>query len=660
MDVLSSLFDGAPYGVAVLDDAVRWVYLNPALALINQRPVHEHLGRHPVELVGAWARPWVDRIEQVLRTGRAQPAERVVIPYSDRRAVFELTYSPVSGLDVLHGGRGVMVHVTDVTAAYAERSLLGLLSSGAALLAAAEDLGEVAHALASIGAEVVSGHAAVAVVEQERLRLLATAGPGVPALEGRHDETLLLPPQATAAGAVATGLVQQADTAEEVLRRNADGGLLHHVDVDWVLALPVVVGGEVAAVLELGRTGGGPAAEGAVDAVSTLVAMGASAVARVQRSLARSERRLRDALDALLEDVSIAEAVRDDAGAVVDFRIVYANRRSVDGAGRALSEQLGAHVLDLYPAFRANGLFEEFVRVVETGEPFVADERRYDDEVDGRPIRGWWSLMVSRLGDGYLAASRDVTSLVESRIRAAELLEARRSEREAVQLLQQFALPLRLPSVAGLGLAAAHLPAGGDAPLGGDWYDAVALPDGAVGLVIGDVAGHGRAAAQAMIDVRRYIGSLTGERLSPAAVLARANEHLLAAGTDVMVTCCYAVVDAAGRRLTYALAGHPPAVVRDASGTVLAGGVPGPPLGVLAEAAYEERSVDLVGPFALVLYTDGLVERRGEDIVDSLEGLRAVVAAATSPDAEVLRTTLLERFSGNPSDDACLLVVTGG
>lgn len=657
--MLSSLFDEAPYGVAVLDEDVRWVYLNPAMAHINARPVHEHLGRHPVDLVGSWARPWVERIELVLRTGRAQPAERVVIPYPEHRAVFELTYSPVSGLDVLHGGKGVMVHVTDVTDAYAEQSLLALLSTGAGLLAAAEDVGDVAQAVASIGAEVVSGRAAVAVVEGERLRLLAVSGPGVPALGGRVDTLLPLLPHVMAAEAVATGLVQRAETPDEVLRRNADGaGLLDGSPVAGVLSVPVVVGGEAVAVLELGRTGRRRFTDGVVDAARTLAAMAGAAIARVQRSLAKSERRLREALDALLEDVTIAEAVRGEHGAIVDFRIVYANRRSVDGAGRALSEQLGARVLDLYPAFRENGLFESFARVVETGEPFVADERQYDDVVDGTAIHGWWSLLVSRLGDGYLACSRDMTSVVESRLRAAQALEAQRSEREAVQLLQQFALPVRLPSVAGLDLASAHLPAGGETPLGGDWYDAVAVGDGRVGLVIGDVSGHGRDAAQAMIDVRRFIGALTSEQLTPAQVLHRANENLLTKPTDAMVTCCYAVVDVPARRLTYALAGHPAPVVRDGRGTALGQSPPGPPLGVTADATYVDSTVDLDAAFSVVLYTDGLVERRGEDLGASLESLRDAVATAERADAESLRTAIVARFAGNPSDDACLLVAS--
>lgn len=364
-------------------------------------------------------------------------------------------------------------------------------------------------------------------------------------------------------------------------------------------------------------------------------------------------------LDAMLDDVAVAVAVRDDGGTVVDFTLTYVNDRSVDGAGRRRDELVNASVLTLYPQWRASGLFDRFRAVVDSGVPYVADALHYVDEVDGRIIEGWWRLSVVRFGDGYLATSRDVTA----EVRAARDLEAARAmaaaERNAVQLLQEMALPRALPAVAGVDLAAHYRPAEHVVPIGGDWYDAFVLPDGRVGVVVGDVAGHGRSAAASMVRQRTTVTALARLDASPATVLTRANAAALAEG-DAFTTCCYAVVDLAAATLTIARAGHPPAVL------VTHGRTTGPvwspaglPLGVDGAAVYREIVVPLDGPSTLVLYTDGLIERRGDDLADSIARLSDLVDAGPRTGSAALCTALVDAVAGDRiDDDFCVLVCT--
>ena len=361
------------------------------------------------------------------------------------------------------------------------------------------------------------------------------------------------------------------------------------------------------------------------------------------------------ALDAMFDQVAIGEAIRDESGRIVDFRMVYLNRSSLDGAGRTARDLVGRTVLECFPAWAEHGQLERFARVVETGEPYVADRLPYADVTDsGTPIVGYWNLSVVRFGDGYITASRDVTDLVaDERARRAAERQAERS-RLAVELLQRAALPDQLPVLDGIELAAHYEPAVGEQPVGGDWYDAFALDAGRLGVVIADVSGHGLDAAAYMVQVHNIVRALAVEHEDPATVLERANHVISRLGEHTLfATCCYAVVDPVTGEVAWASAGHLAPLRVGTTAPHLPTDV-GPPLGVDATARFPEARAALAPGDMLVLFTDGLVETRAQAIEARLDLLAdRATAARDLPIAEAVHHLLA--LPGQRTDDLALV-----
>jgi PAS domain S-box-containing protein len=200
---------------------------------------------------------------------------------------------------------------------------------------------------------------------------------------------------------------------------------------------------------------------------------------------------------------------------------------------------------------------------------------------------------------------------------------ARAYEREVgtVEMLQRSLLPDKLPIVPGLKIAARYRPGGAD--VGGDWYDAIPLDDGRVGLAMGDVVGHGLGAASLMGQLRHAARAYALEGHSPPAVLDRLDRLVRSLPGAQMATLLYVVVDADLTTLRFASAGHvPPLVVDPDSGARFLEGAPNPPLGVFESSGHKELAVELEPGSTIVLYTDGLVEERGVSIDSGLAALR--------------------------------------
>jgi serine phosphatase RsbU (regulator of sigma subunit) len=172
--------------------------------------------------------------------------------------------------------------------------------------------------------------------------------------------------------------------------------------------------------------------------------------------------------------------------------------------------------------------------------------------------------------------------------------------------------------------------------VGGDWYDVLPLPDGRVGLVVGDVQGHSVEASAVMGQLRIALRAYAAEGHSPGTVLARTGRLLADLDTDLFATCCYLSLDPATGAIEAARAGHPlPVRIAGGPGTALDTGdlrtaveldLPGgPPLGVDPQARYPETAAVLAPGETLLLYTDGLIECRGESIDTSLDRLLATV-----------------------------------
>lgn len=351
---------------------------------------------------------------------------------------------------------------------------------------------------------------------------------------------------------------------------------------------------------------------------------------RLQDQLRQDE--FRAAMDAMLDQVTIVRSERDDDGTIVDFVVEFSNAATRDGAGRGRDELVGRSLIEMYPSIVESGLFAKYVEVVESGVPLVVDRMQYRDlTADGTPIEGWWSLRVVRFRDGYLASSRDDTEtvLAEQEMQRAE--ERDLLTRHALVVLQEAALPRRLPASERVEFGALYRAVEQELPVGGDWYDAFTVPSvGGVGVVIADVAGHGMEAAGVMLQMRHAMRALAFEGAEPDGVLTRANTLLRTMSAELQfVTCCYSLIlERAGRlEMHSVLAGHPPPVLGRAGGAVLVGCTPGPPLGVAPDPTYRVERTELRAGDRLLWYTDGLVERRGEALPDSLQRLREVFAA---------------------------------
>jgi len=224
------------------------------------------------------------------------------------------------------------------------------------------------------------------------------------------------------------------------------------------------------------------------------------------------------------------------------------------------------------------------------------------------------------------------------------------------EMLQRSLLPDRLPQAPGIELAATHLPGAGDAELGADWWDVVAMPGGAVGVAIGDVAGRGAGAATLAATLRNGLRSNASDCAGPSDALRRLNRLVDDSGRE-MSTLLFVVYDPATGALRGANAGHPPAIIRRANGRVQRWeAARSLPLGVIAEAQYQEDAIRLVPGDALLLFTDGLIERRGLAVGAALERLEGLVPASGS--ADELRTAVLDGMLRGRDHDDDIAVLT--
>ncbi|HEX5967221.1 MAG TPA: SpoIIE family protein phosphatase [Intrasporangium sp.] len=238
--------------------------------------------------------------------------------------------------------------------------------------------------------------------------------------------------------------------------------------------------------------------------------------------------------------------------------------------------------------------------------------------------------------------------------------EARtRREHDIAETLQRTLLPERLPDVPGVGLAARYVPATSDVQIGGDWYDVLQVPGGRVGLAIGDVAGHGPSAAASMAQLRMALRVYALQDPSPTSVLRSVHRLVSQLPMPEMVTLLYAVFDPATRTVRYTSAGHPPILAFDRTkASFLRGGL-APPIGVTAQAFYREEVHELGPGTTLLLYTDGLVERRGDSITKGLDRLSEAAKAMAGADLERLCDHLLRSMIvlGDVADDVALIAV---
>ncbi|HTX27995.1 MAG TPA: GAF domain-containing SpoIIE family protein phosphatase [Streptosporangiaceae bacterium] len=255
----------------------------------------------------------------------------------------------------------------------------------------------------------------------------------------------------------------------------------------------------------------------------------------------------------------------------------------------------------------------------------------------------------------FTAEDVELLQLAADRAAAAVQSMTAQADRVAVAALQRSLAPSALPVVAGAEMAARYVP--GTGAVGGDWYDVFTLPSGELGLVIGDVAGSGLAAAVIMGRMRSALRAYALETRDPAEVLARLDRKMQHFEPDALATVLYAVLEPGLGLMRICLAGHFPPVValpgRPAELARVAGGMM---IGVIPGAERPVTTLRVSPGTLMCFYTDGLVERYGEPIDDGLARLRQVVTAE-SPDAAC--SAVMQALVGRESarDDIALLVV---
>lgn len=234
-----------------------------------------------------------------------------------------------------------------------------------------------------------------------------------------------------------------------------------------------------------------------------------------------------------------------------------------------------------------------------------------------------------------------------------------RREHEIAETLQRSLLPSRLPEIPGVDLAARYVPATGDVQIGGDWYDVVQLPGGPIGLAIGDVAGHGLRAAATMGQLRMALRAYALRDPSPVEVLRGMHQLAVQLPLPEMATLIYLLFDPDTRVVRFANAGHPPALLIAGESSRFLVEALAPPVGVTTDDHYTEASVELQPGATLLLYTDGLVERRDASIQVGLDRLAHEAASHAGSDLEELCDHVLSALieHGRNTDDIALVAL---
>ncbi|MFE9957575.1 PP2C family protein-serine/threonine phosphatase [Micromonospora sp. NPDC005299] len=285
------------------------------------------------------------------------------------------------------------------------------------------------------------------------------------------------------------------------------------------------------------------------------------------------------------------------------------------------------------------------------------------------------TVLVARLSqhlpldDGYVGFVRLAGATVAQALQRAQARQAERRvailERELSERLQRSLLtpPAQPPRTE---VAVRYQPAAERARVGGDWYDSFLLPDGSLTLVIGDVAGHDQQAAAAMAQIRnvlRGVAYVVGK--PPGGVLEGLEATMRGLGVEALATAVLARVEQDEEQarngvhtLSWSNAGHPPPVLVNPDGTAaLLRTPPEMLLGVQAGVARGDHRVTLTPGCAVVLYTDGLIDRRDAVIDDGLAELVRSLTGRLGSTAEQLCDELLARFAASSDDDIALVVL---
>jgi PAS domain S-box-containing protein len=320
-----------------------------------------------------------------------------------------------------------------------------------------------------------------------------------------------------------------------------------------------------------------------------------------------------------------------------------------------------------------------------TGRPWAAGSRERARSIEVHGIHSMMAVPLRArgitLGLSILSRHRTPEPFGEDDLLLAEELAARAAvcvdnarrytrERAIALELQRSLLPHRAPRQAAVEVASRYQPASTRAGIGGDWFDVIPLSGARVGLVVGDVVGHGVQASATMGRLRTAVRTLADVDLPPDELLTQLDDIVLRLDSErtadeaedadspgeIGATCLYAVYDPVSRRCSMARAGHPPPALIAPDGEAAFLDLPiGPPLGV-GGLPFETAEFDVPEGSVFALYTDGLVQAPDRDLDDGLARLRQALCGAGRPLEETCDGVLGSLLTDRPVDDVALLL----
>lgn len=605
--VFDTVLDQSSTGVMVFDAELRIAYVNDVAARIGGRPADDHVGRRLADLFPRTAAQVDSLVAEVFEHGAVARDEEVVwespSPPHERR-YWMATYVPVRAASDQQYVAVIYIETTPTRRAHDRLSrLIDALPTFVGMCTAE-------------GVLLEANQATLAATALSRDELV-----GLPLWEASwwsEDAEV----QAQLREMLATAQSGRQARADIVVHRPGRTS----VTVDFQL-VPIIEHGTVTALVPSG-----------IDITAR------NAERDRLQSLATLSRHLNGALTA----AQVARLVVAHAQGVVDADFVNVALLDDDRQGfHVVSPNMGPEIESRWGNVGLDGPRTPFHDVLATGRPVLVsrEERRlrYPELVRDTDRVGLDTTaalpLVDEVGDvfgvigvGWVAPGEFpdelrlrldlLADLSSHALRRAQRTEARD---RLVQELQDevLAMPDASPT---LDVALAYEPARGDIGLGGDWYDVVELGASCTAVVVGDVAGHGITAAARMTEAKATIRTLV-LNVPHAEVIPAANRSLAHFDSGYIATAAVAWVDTGAGTLEWRLAGHVPPIVRTPDGPArLLSGAHHPPIGTPNEAQ-EQDPVPFPEGSLLVLYTDGLVERRNEDIGVGLERLRSIVEA---------------------------------
>lgn len=654
--LLDAIIDTAPEGFALFDRDLRFVRVNEALALINGVPAEDHIGKRISDIAPDLPTSgYDDPLRTVLETDEAVVDIEVrgrtpAAPHEDRTWI--VSYYPVHGPDgEIEGIGGIVVDITERTRA-AERA------------ASLAELGPILEDVVGV---------------EQRLERLTRA------LVDRLADACTIALEVD--GVLDRVAVAARDRASErtLAEAPADEDVEASLGLETSQTFEMVVRGRRIGTLRLCRAGRVPFSEDECALAHEIARRAAIAVDNAR--LYESERAAREHTSRL-QDVTagLAEALSpDDVGRAILVQAMPALgasrgvvwQLSADGQSLetiaqegygsivgpptpldarlpvtdavrirdflwfgSLEEKVAAYP-DLEELFRSVGSEAMLaVPLLARGEPVGALGLTFDT---ARPL--------PREEKSFIAA---IASQCAQALERARLFEA---ERRVSVTLQRSLLPARLPRIEGLEIAVRYLPAAG-LEAGGDFYEAIELADGALGIAVGDVVGRGATAAATMGQLRSALRAFAMDGTGPADVLRKLSAFAEGVDGALAATAAYVVIDPARSELRYACAGHPwPLLARPDGSAEYLQEARTAPLAVNGSHVVE-ASLPIKPGTTLLLYTDGLTDRRGGDVGQAMDLLRSSMTAIGEPALDqLLDDVITKQSAGGAHDDVALIAV---